>query len=285
MNAVEIRDLTRRFGSFVAVDHVSLDVSEGEIFGFLGSNGAGKSTAIRMLCGLLKPSSGRATVLGIDVARVTPGVVKARFALCDELSCDSLGAFTRSLYWDAAGLADGYISANVHASVPGKIVEITEHPTVYSKRGMCVVIEAQGSFPTSGRPLESADWGSMSNLELLNRVAEAGVVGLGGAAFPTQVKLHPPRNRQIEALIINGSECEPYLTVDDMLMQTFPGKAVYLDLEGAPAGGFSFGGSDPSQGYEGTESLGDALEARFQQVRQGPWKTGKIRSVPCRMFR
>ena len=71
------------------------------------------------------------------------------------------------------GLADGYISANVHASVPGKIVEITEHPTVYSKRGMCVVIEAQGSFPTSGRPLESADWGSMSNLELLNRVAEA----------------------------------------------------------------------------------------------------------------
>ncbi len=124
------------------------------------------------------------------------------------------------------GLADGYISANVHASVPGKIVEITEHPTVYSKRGMCVLIEAQGSFATSGRPLESADWGSMSNLELLNRVAEAGVVGLGGAAFPTQVKLHPPRNRQIEALIINGSECEPYLTVDDMLMQTFPGEII-----------------------------------------------------------
>ena len=124
------------------------------------------------------------------------------------------------------GLADGFISANVHASVPGKVVQITEHPTVYSKRGMCVVIEAQGAFSTSGKPLEAASWESMSGLELLNRVAEAGVVGLGGAAFPTQVKLHPPRNRQIDALIVNGSECEPYLTVDDMLMQTFPGEII-----------------------------------------------------------
>ncbi|HSV95817.1 MAG TPA: electron transport complex subunit RsxC [Spirochaetota bacterium] len=124
------------------------------------------------------------------------------------------------------GLADGYISANVHASVPGKVVGISEHPTVYSKRGMCVVIEAQGSFSTSGKPLEPSAWESMSGLELLNRVAEAGVVGLGGAAFPTQVKLHPPGNRPIEALIINGAECEPYLTVDDMLMQTFPGEVI-----------------------------------------------------------
>ncbi len=124
------------------------------------------------------------------------------------------------------GLAEGYISANVHASVPGKVVEVAEHPTVYSKRGMCVTIEAQGSFSTSGKPLEAVPWESMSGLELLNRVAEAGVVGLGGAAFPTQVKLHPPRNRKIEALIINGSECEPYLTVDDMLMQSFPGEIV-----------------------------------------------------------
>jgi len=124
------------------------------------------------------------------------------------------------------GLADGYISANVHASVPGKVVKIAEHPTVYSKRGMCVLIEAQGAFSTSGKPLESIKWESMSGLELLNRVAEAGVVGLGGAAFPTQVKLHPPRNRQIDTLIVNGSECEPYLTVDDMLMRTFPGEIV-----------------------------------------------------------
>ena len=62
MHAVTVRELTRRFGAFLAVDHVSFDVEPGEIFGFLGSNGAGKSTTIRMLCGLLKPTSGTAIV-------------------------------------------------------------------------------------------------------------------------------------------------------------------------------------------------------------------------------
>ena len=65
--AIAVRGLTRRFGAFVAVDNVSFDVSRGEIFGFLGSNGAGKSTTIRMLCGLLAPTSGTATVGGVDV--------------------------------------------------------------------------------------------------------------------------------------------------------------------------------------------------------------------------
>ena len=77
MNAIEVRGLTRRFGDFTAVDHVSFDVGKGEIFGFLGSNGAGKSTTIRMLCGLLRPSSGSATVGGVDVAR-DPEAVKQR---------------------------------------------------------------------------------------------------------------------------------------------------------------------------------------------------------------
>ena len=61
MDPIIVRDLTRRFGQFVAVDHVSFDVRAGEIFGFLGSNGAGKSTTIRMLCGLLRPTAGTAS--------------------------------------------------------------------------------------------------------------------------------------------------------------------------------------------------------------------------------
>lgn len=66
---IEVRELTRTFGSFVAVDRVSFEVFEGEIFGYLGANGAGKSTTIRMLCGLLSPSGGSASVAGIDVGR------------------------------------------------------------------------------------------------------------------------------------------------------------------------------------------------------------------------
>jgi ABC-2 type transport system ATP-binding protein len=92
VTAVETRELTRRFGAFTAVDRVSLKVDAGEIFGFLGANGAGKSTTIRMLCGLLRPSSGTALVLGTDVARDPEGVkrrigyMSQRFSLYDDLT-------------------------------------------------------------------------------------------------------------------------------------------------------------------------------------------------------
>lgn len=69
MNAIELEGLTRRFGSFTAVDHLTFSVAKGQIFGFLGPNGSGKSTCIRMLCGLLEPTSGRAWVNGYDVAK------------------------------------------------------------------------------------------------------------------------------------------------------------------------------------------------------------------------
>ena len=62
-------NLTKRFGTFTAVDHISFDVHHGEVFGFLGANGAGKTTAMRMLCGLSKPTSGTGTVAGYDIAR------------------------------------------------------------------------------------------------------------------------------------------------------------------------------------------------------------------------
>jgi ABC-2 type transport system ATP-binding protein len=102
--SIEVRDLTRRFGAFTAVDRVSFDVKQGEIFGFLGANGAGKSTTIRMLCGLLKPSGGSALVAGHDVRR-HPERVKARigymsqkFSLYRELSVDENITFYGGVY-------------------------------------------------------------------------------------------------------------------------------------------------------------------------------------------
>jgi ABC-2 type transport system ATP-binding protein len=103
-NAIEVRDLTRRFGDFVAVDHVSFDVQAGEIFGFLGSNGAGKSTTIRMLCGLLQPTSGTAMVSGIDVGRDPEGVkrrigyMSQRFSLYESLTVDENIQFFGGVY-------------------------------------------------------------------------------------------------------------------------------------------------------------------------------------------
>jgi len=102
--AIHVEHLTRRFGAFVAVDDVSMDVPTGEVFGFLGSNGAGKSTTIRMLCGLLRPTSGRAIVGGVDVSRDPEGVkrrigyMSQRFSLYEALTVDQNIAFYAGLY-------------------------------------------------------------------------------------------------------------------------------------------------------------------------------------------
>jgi ABC-2 type transport system ATP-binding protein len=104
MNAIEVEHLTRRFGAFVAVNDLSFSVAAGEIFGFLGSNGAGKSTTIRMLCGLLRPTSGTARVGGIDVGRDPEGVkrrigyMSQRFSLYEKLTVDQNIDFFGGIY-------------------------------------------------------------------------------------------------------------------------------------------------------------------------------------------
>ncbi len=104
MNSIVVNALTRRFGEFVAVDHLTFDVREGEIFGFLGANGAGKSTTIRMLCGLLAPTSGTAVVGGVDVSRDPEGVkrrigyMSQRFSLYESLTVDQNIRFFAGIY-------------------------------------------------------------------------------------------------------------------------------------------------------------------------------------------
>jgi ABC-2 type transport system ATP-binding protein len=104
MLAVKVANLTRTFGSFVAVDHISFEVEKGEIFGFLGPNGAGKSTTIRMLCGIVPPSSGTATVAGYEVT-TSPDRVKSRigymsqrFSLYDDLTVAENLRFYAGIY-------------------------------------------------------------------------------------------------------------------------------------------------------------------------------------------
>lgn len=116
------------------------------------------------------------------------------------------------------GKSDAWVSAYIHAPTSGKVVEITEkeHPIL----GMCenVVIESDGKNQwLEGLPMKR-DWQTMSVKEIVQAVRECGVVGLGGAAFPTHVKLVPPPERTIHALIVNGAECEPYLTADHRCM-------------------------------------------------------------------
>ena len=91
-NVIEVKNLTKRFGAFTAVDSISFQVRKGEIFGFLGANGAGKTTAIKMLCGLSRPTSGEGMVAGYDIIRQSEqikrhiGYMSQKFSLYDDLS-------------------------------------------------------------------------------------------------------------------------------------------------------------------------------------------------------
>lgn len=102
--AVSVENLTRVFGDFTAVDHISLEVPEGKIFGFLGPNGAGKSTTIRMLCGLLLPTSGGGTVAGLDIMSESEAIKKRigymsqKFSLYDDLTVEENIDFFSGIY-------------------------------------------------------------------------------------------------------------------------------------------------------------------------------------------
>jgi len=113
--------------------------------------------------------------------------------------------------------AKGFISSNLHSSISGKVIGIEEalHPIIGSHRAIIVESDGQDSkaFSDSRR-----DVSELSREEITGFIKDAGIVGLGGAGFPTHVKLSPPSGKKIETLIINGAECEPFLTCDHSLM-------------------------------------------------------------------
>ena len=115
------------------------------------------------------------------------------------------------------GTPGGFVSAPVHSSVSGKVVSIGDFPLATGKMTASVVIE--NDFQEEWTSLKDhPDYLSLSPEQLKEMVKDAGLVGMGGAAFPTHVKLSPPKEKPIDVLIINGAECEPYLTADYRLM-------------------------------------------------------------------
>ncbi|MBV1914552.1 MAG: electron transport complex subunit RsxC [Pseudomonadales bacterium] len=114
----------------------------------------------------------------------------------------------------------GFVSASFHAPTSGTIVEIAEHeiPHVSGLSGLCIVLQPDGEESWCElQPI--ADFNAAAPAELVEKIRQSGITGMGGAGFPTSVKLSPPANAKIETLIINAVECEPYITADDMLMR------------------------------------------------------------------
>ncbi len=120
------------------------------------------------------------------------------------------------------GRAKGFVSANIHSPVPGTVKEIK---SIYLPNGVrtdAVVIELEGEFKRLGKEQSERDWSGMDGPEILDIIRDNGIVGMGGATFPTHVKLSLPKGRHCEYLILNGAECEPYLSADHRLMVERP---------------------------------------------------------------
>ena len=138
------------------------------------------------------------------------------------------------------GEAGGFVSAPVHASVSGKVIAIGEFPNAMGRAVMSVVIE--NDMKEEWTILrDNPDYLKLSPEELKEKIKSAGIVGMGGAAFPTVVKLSPPKEKPIDTVIINGSECEPYLTGDYRLMLEKPaeiieGLKVFMKILGVSRG-------------------------------------------------
>lgn len=121
--------------------------------------------------------------------------------------------------------AGGFVSAHIHASVSGTVKNIEPRLTAGGTKVESIIIENDGEYEVMERPAP-ANWQEMDRKDLLAVIQDAGIVGMGGAGFPTHVKLSPKNPDSIDYIIVNGSECEPYLTSDYRRMLEEPEKVV-----------------------------------------------------------
>ncbi len=125
----------------------------------------------------------------------------------------------------AIGSPTGFVSAPVHSSISGKVVAIADLPHPSGRMVTSIVIESDGKDEGISFK-ENVDYMNLGTEDIKAIIKGAGIVGLGGAAFPTNVKLSPPKEKPIDTVILNGAECEPYLTADHRLMVERPGEIV-----------------------------------------------------------
>jgi electron transport complex protein RnfC len=123
----------------------------------------------------------------------------------------------------AEGAAPGPMTVPVHASISGVVKKIEPRTQSNNSEGLCVIIEAEGIDPGDDIDcMPPLDPFSCTKEEALQRIRDAGLVGMGGAGFPTHIKLSPPPNKTIDIIIADGAECEPYLTTDEAVMTEKP---------------------------------------------------------------
>ena len=128
---------------------------------------------------------------------------------------------------DTLGEADGFMSVPIHSSAAGTVVDVDWWPHPDGSMAMAVRLKVDRYAPQIPRPRLVPRWEGLRLDEVVRAVQRAGVVGLGGAAFPTHVKLAPPKDHMVHTLIINGAECEPYLTSDHRTMVEYAPRVLF----------------------------------------------------------
>jgi len=171
---------------------------------------------------------------------ITSGIASRRFPFPDEIILplsQHIGTPARALVkpgdlverGDIIAAADGFISSSVHATASGavKSIELWPHPSGVMAPSIRIAVDPNSA--QMRRPRIVPRWQDVKDEDLSKEIARAGIVGLGGAAFPSHVKLNPPKDQPVELLLINGCECEPYLTSDHRTMLERPDD-VYLGI-------------------------------------------------------
>lgn len=184
-NSIEVENLTKKFGDFVAVDNVDFTVKKGEIFGFLGANGAGKSTTIRMLCALLTPTSGTATVGGFDIntqpekVKENIGYMSQKFSLYDDLTVEENIRFFGGVYrLSSAQIRDRIPWIVDMAGLRAREKALTRELSVGWKQRLalgCAILH-QPKIVFLDEPTGGVDPVSRRNFwELINRLSDEGI--------------------------------------------------------------------------------------------------------------
>ncbi|MCC6928507.1 MAG: electron transport complex subunit RsxC [Gemmatimonadaceae bacterium] len=128
---------------------------------------------------------------------------------------------------DKVADADGFVSVPIHASAAGTVVDIDWWPHIDGTMAIAIRLKVDRHAMQLPRPRLVPHWEGLTPDQVIQAVQDAGVVGLGGAAFPTHVKLAPPRDVSIHTIIVNGAECEPYLTTDHRTMVEYPARVLF----------------------------------------------------------
>lgn len=169
------------------------------------------------------------------------------------------------------GDSDAFVTAPVHAPVSGEIAEITTCRLSDGRKVPAIVIDSDGEDRISEEVRPASDVESLSAEEIKNVIREAGIVGMGGAAFPTHVKCSPPEDAVIDTVIINGCECEPFLACDDRLMIEESEEIVYglkalIKAVGAKRGIIAIENNKP-QAIESMRSAVEDTEFEIEVVK------------------